>query len=88
MEAIQWIIENWVSILALVAAVGAVARAVVQFTPGDKDDIIVNKWLRVINAVLNQVPTLTRLKNVNQVVGKNSINLGVARELINRFHRQ
>ncbi len=51
MEYINWIGENWESVLAVITAVIAVASAVSAMTDTPKDDAIVSKIKRIIDAL-------------------------------------
>ena len=47
----DWIVENWAEILALLGALGAVATIVCRMTPSPKDDELVAKilsWLHML----------------------------------------
>lgn len=51
MEYINWATENWESVLAVITAVIAVASAVSAMTDTPKDDAIVSKIKRLIDAM-------------------------------------
>lgn len=51
MEYINWATENWEAVLAVVTGVIAVASAVSAMTDTPKDDAIVSKIKRIIDAL-------------------------------------
>lgn len=51
MEYINWITENWEGVLAVITGVIAVASAVSAMTETPKDDAIVSKIKRLIDAL-------------------------------------
>lgn len=51
MEYINWITENWEGVLAVITGVIALASAVSAMTETPKDDAIVSKIKRIIDAL-------------------------------------
>ena len=51
MEYINWIGENWESVLAVITAVVTLASAISAVTDTPKDDAIVSKIKRLIDAL-------------------------------------
>lgn len=49
MEAINWVIANWPSILAAILAVVGAASAIAKLTPTKTDDRIVDAILGILN---------------------------------------
>lgn len=47
----NWILDNWAEILALLGALGTVATIICKFTPSPEDDKIVAKILAWLNLV-------------------------------------
>lgn len=47
----NWIIENWAEILALLGALGTVATIVAKFTPSPDDDKLIARILEWLNMV-------------------------------------
>lgn len=43
MNIVEWLANNWVEVVAAVAAVAGTARLIVKLTPTPKDDAIVAK---------------------------------------------
>jgi hypothetical protein len=48
----DWIIENYVDLIAIVAGLIAVAEVVVNLTPSEKDNSILLKIKNVLSAVI------------------------------------
>lgn len=51
MDIINWIMAHWMDIGAIIAGVVAVASLVVKLTPTPKDDAILAKVIKVMNAL-------------------------------------
>lgn len=51
MEAITWITENWETVGTLIAAVVTVASIISSMTDTPKDDAVVSKIKRIVDAL-------------------------------------
>ena len=51
MDIINWIMAHWMDIGAIAAGVVAVASLIVKLTPTPKDDAILAKVIKVMNAL-------------------------------------
>lgn len=52
---LNWLLENWDGVLGVIAAAHALALAIVNLTPTPKDDEIVGKVYKVIEALAGVV---------------------------------
>ena len=48
----NWIIENWMDVIAIVTGLIAVAEVIVRLTPTEKDNSILLKIKNILNAVI------------------------------------
>lgn len=47
----NWIVEHWKDVLAIIGAVVTVASLIVKLTPTQKDDNILAKIIKVLSAI-------------------------------------
>lgn len=51
MEFVNWIVEHWSDVLAIIGGVVSVATIIVKLTPTTKDDSVLNAIVKVLSAL-------------------------------------
>jgi hypothetical protein len=49
MNVVNWVVENWQTVLAIFGGMVAVASTIVHLTPSQKDDAILAKVVKVLD---------------------------------------
>jgi hypothetical protein len=68
---IEWIKDNWDSIVSVVLVLYAIAEVVVKLTPSEKDNSILKKVVNVVNQIIDLI--IPNLKKGGGTHNKNAI---------------